>query len=57
MDAIKIGPIIPLRLQRKINRLIEIGDILDEDSTKNEENDVPEKDVCLFDTHRPQIKF
>lgn len=32
MDDIKIGPIIPARLQRRINRLIQIDDILNEEA-------------------------
>lgn len=46
MDDIKIEPIIPLRLKRRINRLIPIDDILNEEP---DEPNIPlEEHVCLI---------
>lgn len=48
MDDIKIGPILPLQLQRRINRIIKIQDILNEDRTTTEPNPLAlEKNVSF----------
>lgn len=46
MDEIKIGPILPARLQRRINRLIQIDDIFNEQA--DEKTSSMDQNVCLF---------
>lgn len=38
MKNIKVGPIIPLKLHRRLNRLIKTDDILTEDPSISEEH-------------------
>lgn len=45
MDSVKFGRVIPPRLQRRISRLIQIDDILTEDSVKEEKSDPCEQKV------------
>lgn len=49
MDVAKIVPILPKKLQRRINRLIKIDDILIDESTSPElQNGLSDENVCCF---------
>lgn len=49
MDDIKIGPILPLSLQRRINRVIQIQDILNENHSPIEQNSPTSQKNVSFD--------
>lgn len=52
MDDIKIGPILPLPLQRRINRITQIQDILNEDYSHLLEQHSPTLQQCVsFDSN------
>lgn len=52
MDDLKIGPILPLSLQRRINRIIQIQDILNEDRLTTEQNSSTLQQNVSFDLNQ-----
>lgn len=57
MDDLKIGPILPLSLQHRINRIIQVQDILNEDRSTTEQNSLTLQQNVSFDLNQIWNEF